>query len=140
MKNPAKSRHRGEQCRGPEMGRVCVCVCARACTCSVISDCDALDCGPPGSSVHGDSPGKSTGVDHHALFQGIFLNQGLNPHRLHLLQGQAGCLPLGHLGNLDGKALGFSAGSTSLRLMWSACSRHKGRWAQAGDKSHKTEH
>ena len=29
-----------------------------------------------GSSVHGDSPGKSTGVGCHALFQGIFLTQG----------------------------------------------------------------
>ena len=24
--------------------------------------CDAVDCSPPGSSVHGDSPGKNTGV------------------------------------------------------------------------------
>ena len=31
VKNPAKSRHRGEQCRGPEMGRVCVCVCVCVC-------------------------------------------------------------------------------------------------------------
>ena len=30
------------------------------------------DCSPPGSSVHGDSPGKNTGVGFHALFQGIF--------------------------------------------------------------------
>ena len=34
---------------------------------------------PPGSSVHGDSPGKNTGVGCHALLQGIFLTQGLNP-------------------------------------------------------------
>ena len=32
-----------------------------------------------------DSPGKNTGVDCHALLQGIFLTQGLNPHLLHLL-------------------------------------------------------
>ena len=25
--------------------------------------CDPVDCSPPGSSVHGDSPGKNTGVD-----------------------------------------------------------------------------
>ena len=31
-----------------------------------------MDCSPPGSSVHGDSPGKSTGVGCHALLQGIF--------------------------------------------------------------------
>ena len=28
---------------------------------SVMSDCDPVDCSPPGSSVHGDSPGKNTG-------------------------------------------------------------------------------
>ena len=33
----------------------------------------------PDSSVHGDSPGKNTGVDCHALLQGIFPTQGLNP-------------------------------------------------------------
>jgi len=32
--------------------------------------CDPLDCSPPGSSVHGDSPGKSTEVGCHALLQG----------------------------------------------------------------------
>ena len=38
-----------------------------------------MDCGPPGPSVHGDSPGKNTGVGSHFLLQGIFLTQGLNP-------------------------------------------------------------
>ena len=33
----------------------------------------------PGSSVHGDSPGKDTGLGCHALLQGIFPTQGLNP-------------------------------------------------------------
>ena len=37
------------------------------------------DCSPPGSSVHGDSPGKNTGVGCHALLQGIFPTQRLNP-------------------------------------------------------------
>ena len=41
--------------------------------------CGPLDCSPPGSSVHGDSPGKNTGVGCHFLLQGIFLTQGLNP-------------------------------------------------------------
>ena len=35
-----------------------------------------------------DSPGKNTGVDCHALFQGIFLIQGLNPCLLFLLRWQ----------------------------------------------------
>ena len=40
---------------------------------------DPLDCSLPGSSVHGDSPGKNTGVGYHALLQGIFPSQGSNP-------------------------------------------------------------
>ena len=48
--------------------------------------CDPMDCSPPGSSVHGDSPGKNTGVGCHALLQGIFLTQGLNPGLLHCRQ------------------------------------------------------
>ena len=52
--------------------------------CSVMSDSLLpRDCNPPGSSVHGDSPGKTTGVDCHALPQWIFPIQGSNlglPH------------------------------------------------------------
>ena len=42
-----------------------------------------MDCSPPGYSVLGDSPGKNTGVGCHALLQGIFLTEGLNPGLLH---------------------------------------------------------
>ena len=45
--------------------------------------CNPMNCSPPGSSVHGDSPGKNTGVGCHALLQGIFPIQGSNtgfPH------------------------------------------------------------
>ena len=38
-----------------------------------------MDSSPPGSSVHGDSPGKNTGVGCHVLLQGIFPTQGSNP-------------------------------------------------------------
>jgi len=38
-----------------------------------------MDCSPPGSSVRGDFPDKNTGVGYHALLQGIFPTQGLNP-------------------------------------------------------------
>ena len=38
-----------------------------------------VDCCPPGSSVHGDSPGKNTGMGCLALLQGIFPTQGSNP-------------------------------------------------------------
>ena len=41
---------------------------------------------PHGSSVHGDSPGKNTGVGCHALLQGIFPTHGSNPGLLHCRQ------------------------------------------------------
>ena len=66
---------------------------------SVMSDSlQSMDCNLPGSSVHGDSPGKNTGVGCHALLQGIFPTQGLNLHLLGLLHWQAGSLPLVPLG------------------------------------------
>ena len=36
----------------------CVCVCAKSLQ-SCLTLCDPMDCSPPGSSVHGDSPGKN---------------------------------------------------------------------------------
>ena len=45
-----------------------------------------MDCSPPGSSVHGDSPGKNTGVGCHALLQGIFPSQGSKPGLQHCRQ------------------------------------------------------
>ena len=45
-----------------------------------------LDCRPPGSSVHGDSPGKNTGVGCQALLHGLFPTQGLNPGLPHCRQ------------------------------------------------------
>ena len=48
--------------------------------CLVTQSCptlrDPMDCSPPDSSVHGDSPGKNTGMGCHALLQGIFPTQG----------------------------------------------------------------
>ena len=59
---------------------------------------DPMDCSLPGSSVHGDSPGKNTGVGYapppHALLQGIFPTEGLNLGLLPLLHWLAGSLPL----------------------------------------------
>ena len=48
--------------------------------------CDPMDFSPPGSSVHGDSPGKNTGVGCHDLLRGIFPTQGLNPRLPHCRQ------------------------------------------------------
>ena len=53
-----------------------------------------MGCTPPASSVHGDSPGKNTGVHCHVLLQGIFLTHGSNLPLLHLPHWQAGSLPL----------------------------------------------
>ena len=39
--------------------------------------CNPTDCSLPGSSVHGDSPGNSTGVGCRSLLQGIFPETGL---------------------------------------------------------------
>ena len=50
--------------------------------------CDPMNCSPPGSSVHGDSLGKNTGVGSYSLLQRIFLTQGSNPSLL-----QKGFLP-----------------------------------------------
>ena len=63
--------------------------------------CSPMDCSPPGSSVHGDSPAKHTRVGSLSLLQGIFptqeSNRGLLHCRqglLHLLHWRVGSLPL----------------------------------------------
>ena len=55
-----------------------------------------MDCSLSVSPVHGDCPGKNTGVGCHFLFQGIFPTQGSNPHLLHW---QVDSLPLSQLGS-----------------------------------------
>ena len=58
---------------------------------SCLTLCDPMDGRLPGSSVHGDSPGKSTGRGCHAFFQGIFPpNPGIEPRSPEL---QADSLP-----------------------------------------------
>ena len=37
---------------------------------------DPMDCSPPSSSVHGDSPGRNTRVGCYVILQGIFPTQG----------------------------------------------------------------
>ena len=62
-----------------------------------------------------DSPGKNTGVSGHALLQGIFPAQGLNPGQLHCRR------LLYHLSDISGKPVhvNFLLGST----FWSAAVR-----------------
>ena len=55
--------------------------------------CNPMDYNLPGPSVHGDSPGKNTGVGCRALLQGIFLTPGPSHHLLHHLHWQVGSLP-----------------------------------------------
>ena len=59
---------------------VCVCVCVYTyiiyiclVTQSCLTLCDPMDCSLLGSSVHGDSPGKNTGVGCHALLIYIYI-------------------------------------------------------------------
>jgi len=59
-------------------------VCLVAQLCLTLSD--PVDYSLPGFSVHGDSPGKNTGVGCHALLQGIFQAQGSNPGLLYCRQ------------------------------------------------------
>ena len=48
--------------------------------------CNPMGCSLPGSSVHGDFPGKNAGVCCHAPFQGIFPTQESNWGLLHCRQ------------------------------------------------------
>ena len=53
---------------------------------SCLTLCDPMGCSLSGSSVHGDSPGKNTGVGCHALLQGFFPAQESNRGLLHCRQ------------------------------------------------------
>ena len=55
-------------------GRVILCV--FLVTHSYPALCNPMDCSLPGSSVHGDFPGKNTGVGCHALLQRAILGLG----------------------------------------------------------------
>ena len=67
------------------------CATTMPCTCAVLclvtqscpTLCDPMNCSLPGSSVHGGSPGKNTGVGSLFLLQGLFLTQESNQGLLH---------------------------------------------------------
>ena len=85
MQATCASGHIKNKKRNSEITFDCL-VCAVLClVASVVSD-SLQPHGLPGSSVHKDSLGKNTGVGFHALLQGIFLVQGLNPCLLHCRQ------------------------------------------------------
>ena len=77
---------------------LCVCVHAQSLQ-SRLTLGKPMDSSPPGSSVHGGSPGKNTGVGCHALLQGIFPTQRWKPCLLCLLHWQVGSSPLVPPGN-----------------------------------------
>jgi len=52
------SKHVAMQQNILRLCHVCCCLVAQLCP----TVCDPMDCSPPASSVHGDSPGKDTGV------------------------------------------------------------------------------
>ena len=72
--------------------------------------CVPMDGSPPGSSVHGHSPGKNTGVG--ASSRGIFPSQGWNPGLLHCRQILYHLSHQGSLWTLEWVAYPFSRGSS----------------------------
>ena len=62
---------------------ICFCCCALLFNCVQFFATPWTVCSLPGSSVHGDSPGRNIGVGCHALPQGIFPSQGSNLGLLH---------------------------------------------------------
>ena len=66
------------------IARSCAVLSLVALSCLIL--CDPMDCSPPGSSVHVDSPGRKTGMGCHASLQGIFPIKGSKPSFPHCTQ------------------------------------------------------
>ena len=66
----------------PTLRYAMLCLVAQSCP----TLCNPMDRGAWQGKVHGDSPGKNTGVGCHAFLQGIFPTQGSNPGLLHCRQ------------------------------------------------------
>ena len=92
-------------------GRIAWCMRAKPCP----TLCNPMDYSPPGSSVHGDFPGKIIGVDCHFLLQEMFLTHRLNLCLLHLLPWQADSLPQSHLEAQN--CMGVTNNGTGIRLI-----------------------
>ena len=108
---------------------------------SCLTFCKPMDCSPPGSSVHGDSPGRKTGVGFHALLQGIFPTQRSYSSLLHCswilyhLSHQGSPWEISHTRNSPLLALGqkdsYGNQSTSLKqrsLGWGRGGRNVEVW------------
>ena len=120
---------------------MCFVLCYIAQSCLTL--CDPMNCSPPGSSVHGDSPGKNTRVGCHVLLQEIFPSQGLNPGLLNCRQI---LYWLSHQGSpriLEWVAYPFSRGSSWPRnwtRVFCIADRFFPSWAsrEAHNKAHST--
>ena len=97
-------------------------VCLYKCVYLVTQSCptlrNPLDCSPPSSSNHGDSPGKNTGMCCYTLLQGTFPTQGSHlglPHCRQILY------HLSHQGSpdkrVDGKIKAMIAKSLQQRSL-----------------------
>ena len=89
--------------------------------------CNPMDYSPPGSSVHGNFPGKNTGVGCHALLKGNFSTQVSNLGLLHCKQ-ILYCLnhfeskKLEQMGRLNcPKDIISSRMSTEYHMVWPKC-------------------
>ena len=92
------------------------------CACCVLSrSVVSNSCSPPGSSVHGDSPAKNTGVGCHALLQGIFPTQGSNPGLPHCRQIPYHLSPQGYPYK---KGLLANGGEISAEIFWASLVAH----------------
>ena len=99
------------QCNTEHIAWHVLCLVAQSC----LTLCNPMDCSLPGSTVHGDSPRKNTGVGCHALLQGIFPTQGLNPGLPHCWQLLYHLSRQGSPRILEWVAYSFSRGSSWLR-------------------------
>ena len=98
---------------------MCMHVCKLSSLQSCLTLCDHMDYGPPGSSVHGDSPCKDTGMGCHAVLQGMVWTQGSNLCFLSLLHWQSVSFPRAP----PGKPLGLIAVAS---FIVDTCSRREG--------------
>ena len=105
MKNHFEGKSSGEAYCSHLCLSTCVCA-ASLQLCPTV--CGPMDCSPPASSCPWDSPGKNTGVGCHAILQGIFPTQRLNPSLSSLLHWEGSSLPLAP----SGKPTSLASGST----------------------------
>ena len=104
---------------------ICYVLCLVAQLCPTL--CNPMDCSPPGSFVHGDSPGENTGVGCCALLHGIFPTQGSKPGVPYCRQILYHLSHQGSPRKLEWVAYPFSRGSSWPRN-WTGVSCNAGRF------------